>query len=74
MDARMEIIASSIHTPAPAGSVCAEDDPEAYLVEAQSSSSESEMDSDGMLDWSASECKDYKDRIMATVACACPRM
>ena len=30
------------------------------------------MDSDGMLDWSASECKDYKDRIMATVACACP--
>ena len=30
------------------------------------------MDSDGMLDWSASECKYYKDRIMATVACACP--
>ena len=30
------------------------------------------MESDGMLDWSASECKDYKDRIMATVACACP--
>ena len=36
-----------------------EDDPEAYLVEAQTS--ESEMESDGMLDWSASECKDYKD-------------
>ena len=48
-----------------------EEDPEAYLVEAQSSS-ESEVDSDGMLDWSASECKDYKDRIMATVASACP--
>ena len=30
------------------------------------------MYSEGMLDWSASECKDYKDRIMATVACACP--
>ena len=25
------------------------------------------MDSDGMLDWSASECKDYKDCIMATL-------
>ena len=48
-----------------------EEDPEAYLVDDQSSS-ESEMDSDGMLDWSASECKDYKDRIMAIVACACP--
>ena len=48
-----------------------EEDPEACLVDAQSSS-ESEMDSDGMLDWSASECKDCKDRIMATVACACP--
>ena len=23
-----------------------------------------------MLDWSASECKDYKDRAFATVACA----
>ena len=49
-----------------------EEDPEAYLVEAQSSSSESEMDSDSMLVWSASECKDYKDRFMATVARACP--
>ena len=39
-----------------------DEDPEAYLVEAQTSE-ESEMDSDGMLDWSASECKDYKDRI-----------
>ena len=48
-----------------------EEDPEAYLVDAQSSF-ESEMDSDGMLDWSASEWKDYEDRIMATVACACP--
>ena len=36
------------------------------------SSSESDMDSDGMLGWSASECKDCKDRLMATVACACP--
>ena len=33
-----------------------EEDPEPYLVEAQTSE-ESEMDSDGMLDWSASECK-----------------
>ena len=48
-----------------------EDDPEAYLVAAQTSTSESEMDSDGMLDWSASECKDYKDCV-ATVACASP--
>ena len=50
-----------------------DEDPEAYLVEAQTSE-ESEMDSDGMLDWSASECKDYKDRAIAiaTVACACP--
>ena len=48
-----------------------EEDPEAYLVDAQSSE-ESDMDSDGMLDWSASVYKDYKDRIMATVACACP--
>ena len=32
---------------------------------------ESEMDSDGMLDWSASERKDYKDCV-ATVACASP--
>ena len=48
-----------------------EDDPEAYVVDAQSSE-ESDMDSDGMLDWSASECKDYKERSMATVACACP--
>ena len=48
-----------------------EEDPEAYLVEAQTSE-ESEIDSEGMLDWSASECKDYKDRIMATIACACP--
>ena len=30
------------------------------------------MESDGMLDWSARECKDYKDRATATVACACP--
>ena len=47
-----------------------EDDPEAHCVEAQSTS-ESEMDSDGMLDWSASECKDYKDCI-TTVTCASP--
>ena len=48
-----------------------EEDPEAYLVEAHTSG-ESEADSDGMLDWSASERKDYKDRTMATAACACP--
>ena len=47
-----------------------EDDPEAYCVEAPCTS-ESEMDSDGMLDWSASECKGYKD-CLATVACASP--
>ena len=48
-----------------------EEDPEAYLVEAPTSE-EGEFGSDGMLDWSASECKDYKDRITATAACACP--
>ena len=42
-------------------------DPEAYLVEAQTS--ESEVESDDMLDWLASERKDYKDRAFATVAC-----
>ena len=47
------------------------EDPEAYLAEAQTSD-ESEMDADGMLDWSASECKDYKDRAMVTVARARP--
>ena len=41
--------------------------PEAYLVEAQTFE-ESEMVSDVTLDWSASECKDYKDRTSATVA------
>ena len=30
------------------------------------------MDSDGMLDWSASDCEDYEDRIMAAFARACP--
>ena len=46
-----------------------EDDPEAYVIAAATSSSESDIESDGMLDWSASECKDYKVGI-ATVACA----
>ena len=46
-----------------------EDDPEAYLIAAAASSSESEVETDGMCDWSASECKDYKVSI-ATVACA----
>ena len=46
-----------------------EDDPEAYLMAAATSSSESEVETDGMCDWSASECKDYKVGI-ATVACA----
>ena len=40
-----------------------EDDPEAYLIAAATSSSESEVETDG------SECKDYKVGI-ATVACA----
>ena len=40
-----------------------QEDPEAYVIAAQTSSSESEMESDGMLDWSAS---------VATVACASP--
>ena len=48
-----------------------ENDPEAYVIAARTSSSESDMESDGMLDWSASECKDYKVGI-ATVACASP--
>ena len=47
-----------------------EDDPEAYLIAAATSSSESEVETDGMCaNWSASECKDYKVGI-ATVACA----
>ena len=46
-----------------------EDDPEVYVIAAAISSSEREMESDGMLDCSASECKDYKVRT-ATVACA----
>ena len=46
-----------------------EDDPEAYVIAAATSSSESDLESDGMLDWSPSECKDYKVGI-ATVACA----
>ena len=46
-----------------------EDDPEAFVFAAATSSSESDIESDGMLDWSASECKDYKVGI-ATVACA----
>ena len=46
-----------------------EDDPEAYVIAAATSSSESDVESDGILDWSASECKDYKVGI-ATVACA----
>ena len=44
---------------------------EAYVIAARTSSSESDMESDGMLDWSASECKDYKVGI-ATVARASP--
>ena len=46
-----------------------EDDPEACLIAAATSSSESEVETDGMCDWSASECKDYTVSI-ATVACA----
>ena len=46
-----------------------EDDPEAHLIAAATSSSESEVETDGMRDWSASECKGYKVGI-ATVACA----
>ena len=49
-----------------------EDDPEAYVIAAATSSSESDIESDGMLDWSASECKDYKVGI-ATVALRCIR-
>ena len=44
-----------------------EDDPEACLIAAATSSSDSEVETDGMCDWSASECKDYKVGI-ATVA------
>ena len=47
-----------------------EDEAEVSLADAQTS--ESEMESDGMLDWSASECKDYKEGAFATVACASP--
>ena len=39
------------------------------MIAAATSSSESDIESDGVLDWSASECKDYKVGI-ATVACA----
>ena len=42
-----------------------EGEPEVYLVDAQTY--ESEVESDGMLDWAASECKDYKDGAFATV-------
>ena len=43
-----------------------------YFADAQTSESESEIDYDDMLDWSASECKDYNEDAFATVACACP--
>ena len=46
-----------------------ENDPEAYLIAAATSSSDSEVETDGLCDWSASECKDYKVGI-APVACA----
>ena len=48
------------------------DDPEeseVYFVDAQTS--ESDMESDGMLGWAASARKDYKEGAFATVACAC---
>ena len=47
--------------------------PEAYLIAAATSSSESDVETDGMCGWSASECKDYKVGI-ATVARACVRV
>ena len=37
-----------------------EDDPEAYLIAATASSSESEVEADGMCDWSASESRTTK--------------
>ena len=43
---------------------------EVYFVDAQTS--ENEVDSGVMPDWSASECTDYTERACATVACACP--
>ena len=42
-----------------------------YAIAAATSSSESDIESDGMCDWSASECEDYKVGI-ATMACAAP--
>ena len=39
------------------------------MIAAATSSSESDIESDGMCDWSASKCNDYKVGI-ATVACA----
>ena len=47
-----------------------EDEAEVYLADAQTS--ESEMESDGMLDWGPQVCKDYKDGAFATVARASP--
>ena len=46
-----------------------EDHPQPCLTAAATSSSESEVETDGMCDWSASECKDYKVGL-ATVPCA----